>query len=194
MRVVGLDLAGSEKRNTGYCCLEKGKANIRILHSDHEIIEQVKSDKPEMIGIDAPLSLPKGRRSIEQRNNIHFRECDLELRALGIRFFPITLGPMRMLTKRGMGLKRSIEAIGIDVIEVYPGATYDLFNISRKDRQEITVFFNRLGFNLPTNPLSQDELDAVCCAFTAGLFRRKRAEAIGDPDEGTIIIPKVKKG
>ena len=103
-RVVGIDLAGSEKRDTGFCLLdvETLEAEVCILHSDGEILEASVSSRPLVVAVDAPLSIPRGRRSIDERSPVHFRECDLQLRRLGIRFFPITLGPMRMLTKRGM--------------------------------------------------------------------------------------------
>lgn len=195
MRVVGIDLAGSEKRNTGYCCLEEGKADVNILKSNRDILEKIKSDKPEIIGIDAPLSLPKGRRSIDQKNDKHFRECDLELRKLGIRFFPITLGPMRMLTKRGMKLKRKIKKLHPDIriIEVYPGATYDLFKTKRKEKESILALFKKNKIRIQKSYRTQDELDAVCCALTTKLFLEKKAIGIGNTNEGLIIVPRIKK-
>jgi predicted nuclease with RNAse H fold len=43
--------------------------------------------KFQFIYIDAPLTLPHGRNSLEVRNEHHFRECDLLLRKRGIKFF-----------------------------------------------------------------------------------------------------------
>ena len=106
MSVVGIDLAGTEKRQTGFCILDKMKAYTTVVYTDKEIIDKIKEVKPKIITIDAPLSLPKGRKSIEERTNIHLRECDRELLKRGIKFFPITLGPMRKLTTRGIRLKK----------------------------------------------------------------------------------------
>ena len=38
---MGIDLAGSEKRDTGFCLLdvETLEAEVRVLHSDGEILE-----------------------------------------------------------------------------------------------------------------------------------------------------------
>jgi hypothetical protein len=191
MRIVGIDLAGSEKRDTGYCFLSGKQADVVILHSDEEILASILSERPDIVAIDAPLSLPKGRKSIEKRDKHHFRQCDLELRRLGIRFFPITLGPMRMLTKRGMALKKKImdSLPGIRVIEVYPGATYDLLGAQRKNRISIMRLFRKNGIRTKRKGLTQDELDGICCALTAQMFMKNKAIGIGDQREGIIIVP-----
>ncbi len=80
--------------------------SIETLHPDEEILDFVERNHPDLIAIDAPLSLPPGRTSLEDRNAEHFRPSDRELMKRGIRFFPITLGPMRMLTARGIKLKK----------------------------------------------------------------------------------------
>jgi predicted nuclease with RNAse H fold len=195
MRVVGIDLAGSGMRDTGYCFMERRGIRVETLHGDEEILSGLIADRPEIVAVDAPLSLPKGRRSIDERDSHHFRQCDLALRGLGIRFFPITLGPMRMLTKRGMALEKKILEIlpKARVIEVYPGAAYDILGVERRDKKAIRSLFRKCGIVLPGRTLSQDELDGICCALTGRLYLEGAAEAIGDKSEGTIVIPKVKK-
>ena len=198
---VGIDLAGSERRKTGICILDDENIEIKEVEKNGEIFTVFSKIKERMdsagkdiwVGIDAPLSLPKGRISIDRRQGIHFRSCDLELRKLGIKFFPITLGPMRMLTKRGMMLKNKLEKMGIRVFEVFPGATYDIFGVPRKSKKEILMLFGKLlpaKVKLPLRKYSQDELDAIACAITVKLFYDGKAKEIGDKAEGTIIIPK----
>ena len=131
--VVGIDLAGSEKRNTGICSLkEKTIISFATLHANKEILTYVKNAQPDLIAIDAPLNLPPGRKSLDDKNGEHFRPCDRELQKRGIRFFPITLGPMRSLTQRGIDLKKKFSRLGFDVVEIYPGASQDVWNIPRK--------------------------------------------------------------
>ena len=52
---------------------------------------------PTLVGMDAPLFLPAGRCCLRNDctcpKDIHFRQCDLDLRRRHIKFFPITLGP-----------------------------------------------------------------------------------------------------
>jgi len=119
--VVGVDLAGSPRRATGVCVLRGMKARTRIAFADEEILDSIEQARPDIVPIDAPLSLPRGRATIHDRAGEHFRECDSELRKRGIRFFPVTLGPMRMLTERGLALRAKIEKMGYHAVECYPG-------------------------------------------------------------------------
>ncbi len=130
-RVVGVDLAGVPHRPTGICLLKNMSAQTMLAYSDESILGIIDREKPNLVTIDAPLSLPPGRKSIHQKNGQHFRPCDLELRRRKIRFFPITLGPMRILTERGVALKSSIENKGFPVVEIYPGGAQDIWGISR---------------------------------------------------------------
>jgi len=101
-----------------------------------------------------------------------------------------------MLTERGMRLKQKIiEKFNVEVIEVFPGATYDVFGIPRKSKAEIIKFFVNQKFLDPKSirNFSQDELDAIACSFTAFLHLKKKTIKLGDEKEGTIIIPKTNK-
>ena len=192
MIIVGIDLAGSEKRNTGICILnEKLEAKCFIVHKDEEILEMAERFKPDLIAIDAPLSLPKGRKSLEKKEKVHFRECDRKLLELGIKFFPITLGPMRTLTKRGIKLRKLLEKMGYRVIEVYPGATQDILKIPRKNvsLSGLRNGLNKLGIKIENRNVSHDELDAITAAYTGYLYLKKMAIGLGDKEEGEIIVP-----
>jgi len=190
--VVGIDLAGSPKRNTGLCTLENGLITFcTILHTDQEIINYVEKENPAIVAIDAPLNLPPGRRSIEDRNGEHFRPCDRELLRRGIRFFPITLGPMRLLTKRGIRLKRTLTRRGYAVIEVYPGAAQDIWRTGRKQDglSKLRKGLEKLGVKGLHEEMSGDELDAVTAALVGRFFLRGKAEVLGNFKRGAIVVP-----
>jgi predicted nuclease with RNAse H fold len=188
--IIGIDLAGSEKRNTGFCYLIDNKVFTKILHKDEEIIENVKRLKPKIIAIDAPLSLPKGRKNIDKKGS-HFRKCDLELRKFKIKFFPITLGPMRKLAERGIKLKKVFLKNNFKVIEVFPGAVYDMVKINRKSVSEIKKFLSNF-FELEKKEYTLDELDAITCCLVAKFYLENKYIEIGDKKEGTIILPAFK--
>ena len=195
MIVIGIDLAGSERRNTGICILNENlDAKCFVVHKDEEILDLIEKFKPDLIAIDAPLSLPKGRKSLDRREKIHFRECDKKLFELGIKFFPITLGPMRMLTKRGIKLRKILERKGYKVIEVYPGATQDILKIPRKSvsLKKLLNGLKKLGIKTEKKELTHDELDAITAAYTGYLHLKGMSLSLGDPKEGVIIIPKLK--
>ena len=190
--VVGIDLAGSPKRNTGICTLKKDNiTSCAIVHADQEILNYVEKENPSLIAVDAPLNLPPGRKSIEDKTGEHFRLCDRELLRRGIRFFPITLGPMRLLTKRGIHLKRTLTRRRYFVIEVYPGAAQDIWNTGRKQDglSKLRKGLEGLGVKGLNKKMGGDELDAVTAALVGQLFLSGKAEVLGNFRRGAIVIP-----
>ena len=195
-KVVGIDLAGSDSRPTGICILESGRANVRVVHTDREILEAVE-EGTQVVAIDAPLSLPRGRCCLRDdclcAGRAHFRACDLELRRMKIKFFPITLGPMRRLTLRGLALKEKLEKNGLRVFETYPGAAQDIWRIPRqKDPHGLKEGLKRfrLQGNWSKPGVTKDELDAVTCALVARENLRENTVILGDPKEGLMILPR----
>lgn len=192
--IVGIDLAGSEKRPTGFCVLDGMKAKCCILYTDKEIVDMVERTNPDVVAVDAPLALPKGRRSLEERCSIHLRKCDRELLDMRIKFFPITLGPMRALTKRGMKLRKLLEKKGFKVIEVYPGAAQDVWKIPRKQEglEKLRKGLMKLGVrgDIARKDITGDELDAITSALVGRAYLQGKYKAIGDPEEILMIIPK----
>jgi predicted nuclease with RNAse H fold len=190
MSVVGLDLAGVETRPTGFCVLTGMRAETSQVYTDEDIVKRVQKCKPEIVAIDAPLSLPAGRESIDQRTNIHLRECDKELLKRGIKFFPITLGPMRKLTSRGMNLKGILEEKRFKVIEVYPGGAQDVLGIPRKQQglKKLRAGLEKLGIGGLNSQMGDHELDAVTCALVGRLLLEGKADAYGTSEQ-VIIMP-----
>jgi predicted nuclease with RNAse H fold len=195
-KVVGIDLAGSPGRPTGLCILVGNQARVSVVFSDEEILQSV-GKGAEAIAIDAPLSLPRGRCCLRDdcpcAGKAHFRVCDLELRRMKIKFFPITLGPMRQLTVRGMALKKRLEAEGFRVFETYPGAAQDIWGIPRqKDLPGLLEGLKRfkIGGNWLDRGVTRHELDAFTCALAAREDVKGNSMALGDPEEGLMILPK----
>jgi predicted nuclease with RNAse H fold len=111
------------------------------------------------------------------------------LRKRGIKFFPVSLGPMRLLTERGIRLKTAMEGWGKVVYEVFPGAFYDVMGVGRKDKKAILELYRRLGFNLEDRKYTKDEIDAIACLLMGIMFLEGRAELL-EGEDGAIIIPK----
>ena len=189
--VLGVDLAGVPTRPTGICILSGMQAKTCLVYTDEEIIQLTKSENPAVIAIDAPLTLPPGRKTIDDRSGEHLRVCDRELLNRKIKFFPITLGPMRVLTTRGISLKEVLERLDFKTIEVYPGGAQDILGIPRKQKglDIMTVGHKRLGINGLTDGLSDHELDAVTAAYVGKLFVEGEAEVYGNFEEGAIVMP-----
>jgi predicted nuclease with RNAse H fold len=194
MSIVGLDLAGVETRPTGFCLLRAMNAETCLAYTDNEVIDKTISAHPKIVAIDAPLCLPPGRKSIEERTSTHLRESDRALLKMGIKIFPITLGPMRKLTERGIRLKKLFEAQELTVIEAYPGGAQDVLGIPRKQYglEELRLGLEKLGINGLSSELSDHELDAATCAYVGKLFLEGQAIVYGDPEQG-IVMPKGEK-
>jgi len=191
LTIVGVDLAGVAHRPTGVCLLAKSQALTALLYEDREVLGFVQENKPDLIAIDAPLCLPPGRKSMADRSGAHFRPCDEELRRRKIPFFPITIGPMRKLTERGIRLRRRLETKGFHVIEIYPGGAQDIWRMPRAKvslpglRRGLTC----LGIKGLKREASDHELDATTGALVGLLFLQGKAEVLGDFSSGAIIMP-----
>jgi predicted nuclease with RNAse H fold len=190
MLIVGLDLAGVETRPTGFCVLHKLKVRTSLLFTDDQIINEIETIHPRVVAIDAPLTLPEGRKSIEEKSNIHLRKCDRELLRRRIRFFPVTLGPMRKLTARGMRLREILESKLYRVIEVYPGGAQDVLGIPRKQKglDELGCGLKKLKIKGISNSMTGDELDAITCAYVGKLYLEGKTVTYGTVFQA-IIMP-----
>ncbi len=193
--VVGVDLAGSPRRATGVCVLRGMKAQTHVAFADEEILRLIDCARPDIVPIDAPLSLPAGRKTIHDRSGAHFRPCDLELRKRGIRFFPITFSSMRMLTERGLALRAKIEERGFLAVECYPGGAQDVWGIPRqhRDMPGLREGLTALGVRGLTKAMTADELDAVTAALVGRWFLLGKGEMLGGAD-GILMPLETEKG
>jgi predicted nuclease with RNAse H fold len=189
--VLGVDLAGVGHRPSGICLLRGMKAETLLLYADQEILAYAQETKPDLLAIDAPLTLPPGRRTMADRNDSHYRPCDLELRRRKIPFFPITLGPMRSLTERGIRLRRDLESLGFTVAEIYPGGAQDIWGLPRagKNLERLRRGLGRLGLRGLRAGATSHELDAATGALVGLLYLGKKAEIYGDSASGAILMP-----
>jgi predicted nuclease with RNAse H fold len=167
-------------------------AKCRLLYTDKEIITATLESKPRIIAIDAPLYLPPGRVSLEEKNAPNLRQSDRALLKLGIKLFPPTLGPMRKLTARGIRFREFFEAKSLKVIEAYPGGAQDVLGIPRKQKSANMLLLGlaNLGIKGLNCSLSHHELDAVTCAYVGKLFLEQKAVIYGAYDQG-IVLPKM---
>jgi predicted nuclease with RNAse H fold len=102
---------------------------------------------------------------------------------------------MRLLTKRGIRLKRTLTARGYAVIEVYPGAAQDIWRTGRKQDglSKLRKGIEKLGVKGLHEEMSGDELDAVTAALVGRFFLRGKAEVLGNFKRGAIVIPYAKE-
>lgn len=197
-RIVGIDLAGKTSSRTGLCVLYNRTAKTQIAHTDEEITQFVQSKHPELISIDAPLSLPKGRTTVYDDDPARkeagiFRYCERVLKSRGVNSYPALIQSMQELTRRGIYLAELFRSQGYPVIECFPGAAQDVVQLPRKRTDEsllkkgLSVFGIHGDFQ--TAQVCHDELDAITAALVGQFFISNYFEPLGIPEENDMIIP-----
>lgn len=198
---IGIDLTGSQKKACGICILKEEKAYLTLLKTDEEIISTVLNVKPTIISIDSPLSLPKGRCCTsdlcECRKYGITRECERILKRRGISIYPCLIKSMQKLTARGIKLSQVFKNYGYQVIESYPGAAQDILKFPRKrvDLEELKRNLINMGIIPFSNKesVTHDEIDALTSALVGYFYLAGMYEAIGNIEEGYLILPNPKK-
>ncbi|MEM3373167.1 MAG: DUF429 domain-containing protein [Candidatus Anstonellales archaeon] len=192
--ISGIDL-GVLKSTTAIAFIEKD--SLKVVYEDElklPLIDFLIANNLQLVAIDAPLSLPSGRKSLKAKNSNHFRECDIKLQNDKIKFFPVTLGAMRKLTERGILLKNSLVQKGVIVIETFPGASYDLLKINRKNNLakllHLKMVLKNLKINYDLSILDSDhKIDAVYCLLSGIAFKLGKAMMYEGLD-GKIVVYK----
>jgi predicted nuclease with RNAse H fold len=181
--IIGIDLAGKPENPTGWAVWKGKTVKASLVYTDNDVLDGVNSEKPFITAIDAPLTFPK--------EGI-LRRADEEMIKRGYRVFPPTLSAMRMLTERAIKLNKLIMEKGYKTIEVHPTSTRKALNMPAKDWRKIQTILKDIGLkgDIRTRDLTPHEIDAVTSALTAYLHIQNQTEAIGDEEEGYIIVPK----
>jgi len=178
VKVIGIDLAGSEARPTGLALIEDRFISCTTLYSDGELISYCCKRGADLIAIDAPLTFPsKGA----------MREVDRAMHKLGLRVLPPLFPGMVKLTKRGMKLSRRLKDVGFKVIEVHPHSTVRRLGLA--NRFKLLQELEDEGYLLLNDVSNVHEVDAIIAAYTGVLYLNGLAEEVGGED-GVIIVPK----
>jgi len=206
----GIDLTSTDAKPSACLGFDSKSQLIYLgfIAENRDIVTLLNFYSPQVIAIDAPLSLPSGLCCLEEychcrpkfpRKN---RQCDQELRQQGIPCYPTSKKTfIKDLIYRGIKLKNSIDreaTQACQVIEVYPFASkVRLFGkaIPRKTtKQGMTFVRNKLGDILPSiepylDMFNHDLCDAAVAAYTALLHHQNKVDALGNNAEGLIFIP-----
>ncbi|KXA96504.1 hypothetical protein AKJ38_03180 [candidate division MSBL1 archaeon SCGC-AAA259I14] len=177
MKTIGIDLSGKEENPTGIAILRERYIESDILYSTEHIVERCQSEKPDIVGIDAPLSAPEGGG---------FRSSDRMLIERGYRVLPPTFGGMKILTERGIRLAGNLRELGYKVIEVHP-LTSGLILFNTKSRNEWVSNLLDESWDLDLGS-TDHEIDSAIAAITGLLYLMDRTEEVGEEDD-LIIIP-----
>ena len=184
LKIMGIDLAGKSSNPTGICYLNGNKLDFCTLFDDEDILGYVFRHNPNLIVVDAPLSLPAGRCCLSNecpcsKNGSHFRVAEVEMRRFG-RTLPLTFKGMKLLTERGISLKEKLER-NYEVMESHPKTIQNVLGF--KSPLDIKKYFM-----IPPD-INKHEMDAALLVLTGIFYIKGRYIEFGDPDEGLIILP-----
>lgn len=196
--VVGIDLTGSELKPSGFCVLDGAHAKTKLVGTDDALIRETLAAKPDIVSIDSPLCLPRGRLHVgdDDPGRAEFgimRESERTLKRRGINVYPCLLPSMQKLTARGIRLAEKLRGLGIPVIESYPGAAQDIMGIPRKGAgvqwlQRGLAEFGIDGDFADKLP-SHDELDAITSALVGTFLLDGKFEGLGGEEESALVVP-----
>lgn len=196
--VVGIDLSGGPKRPTGWALLTGPEVRTAALRTDSEILAHTVAAKPNLVSIDAPLSLPEGRTSVEDSDpgRLEYgitRHAERLLRSRGVNTYPALIQSMQSLTARGIRLAETLRSKGIPVIESFPGAMQDILGMPRKGLSLPALKLSLHDYGLTDNFLQRemihDEIDAISSAIVGQTFWSGYFEPLGNEAEGYLIVP-----
>ena len=204
---LGIDLTSTEARASACLGLDRKLKLLYcgFLHRDSDILEVVNRYQFGLVAIDAPLSLPEGLCCLERSCSCQpsttekGRSCERELAKQGISLFRTTKKSIiKAMVYRGIKLKTELEAMGYEVIEVYPyGSKVRLFgrNIPKKTTPAGLTFLKRhISRLMPNISVGIDGFnhhlcDAAIAAYTAFLYYQGKTELCGQAEEGVICLP-----
>lgn len=160
--------------------------------ADQFIRNAVAHFKPELMFIDAPLSLPGVYRNLKGFEDYHFRLADRETRAMS----PMFLGG---LAARAIELKNSLESGGLQILETYPKLMAQRFDLKAlgykgtkaalKDCIAKVRSCMRPSIKINSNDiLSWHHLDALLALMSALSYHCGDYRSFGDESEGLIYI------
>jgi uncharacterized protein YprB with RNaseH-like and TPR domain/predicted nuclease with RNAse H fold len=196
-RIVGIDLAGSERRASGWALMDGGSVSTKALRTDDQLVRETLAAHPHLISIDSPLSLPESVKNVDAVSGPIYRKCELALKRMGISVFWCLLPSMQSLTLRGMKLAAALREAGVNVIESYPGAAQDLLGIPRKGASLEELKWGLYGAGIRgdflTASISHDEADAITSALVGLFYLADEYIALGTTAEDYLIVPRSPK-
>jgi predicted nuclease with RNAse H fold len=149
------------------------------------VLDRIERDRPAIVAIDSPrFCAPQGQTARDDERRLARSIC-------GIRWTPdreaVATSPYYAWIVEGLGLFAALAGHDVEVIEVFPTASWTRWHGSRAGRSRAAWSregLARMGLeNLPART-NQDQRDAIAAALTARQHARGETEAIGE-----IVVP-----
>jgi uncharacterized protein len=193
-KLLGIDFGSKMAGTTVICSYYKGRlhfdASKNREDADAFITTKLSLLRPELVFIDAPLSLPGRYSGHEKFADYFYREADRELGAMS----PMFIGG---LTARAIRLKDWITAQGMTAFETYPSYEAKVLELDAKkykgDEKHLPLLAlevgEKSGLQVPLAAITDWHHFDALLAFVAGMrYMNGQHRAIGKEEEGVIYV------
>ncbi len=194
--IFGIDFGSKRSGNTVIAAFKDMRVDFldteKGVDADAFIMNAVEHYKPDLVFIDAPLSLPGRYSNVSGCECYNFRHADAELKAMS----PMFLGG---LTARAIAIKDACVKKGIEVCETYPKAQATKFNLKKLGYKG-----NKLALKLCADTVTESihpnirlcikeittwhHLDALMALISAMTYVQGHGQVFGKPEEGVIHV------
>lgn len=185
-KVAGIDYGARYSGKTVICVLEQEE--LRFYRpavkedADKFVTDFLLDFRPNVIAIDAPLSLPSAY--FDEGSDYMYRSSDRILKAMS----PMFLGG---LTARAIQLMKSLP--NFEWIETYPSHhVRETLAIPKKTKESLGLAIRLVrdlsGRSFGRKPADWHELDASLCWHVAAKYVDGAAKKVGDKSEGLIHL------
>lgn len=196
MKIAGIDYGSKLAGTTAITLWEVGRKELTLKISEKKKDADVFLKKillevrPDLVFIDAPLSLPLVYLGVEGYSDYFYRKGDRELQAMS----PMFLGG---LTARAMKLQAELVKEGIQLFETYPAQQAKRMNLAelgyKKEKDSFPHVWKKMKDDFPTIPLQNypqtwHEIDAVLALIGAYRYWKKEVDFFGEEKEGVIWV------
>jgi predicted nuclease with RNAse H fold len=162
----------------------------RNTDADAFLLTELAYLRPDVIMIDAPLSLPGVFWLGDGYGDHFYRKCDRELKAMS----PMLLGG---LTARAINLRKCMNGMGTRMLETYPRKLVEIMGLPddeyKNDTKDLIPLLGQLvrtlGVRINVQQVtSWHHFDALL-AFLSGIrYLENKAKVYGIPEEGMISV------
>lgn len=193
-RIVGINY-GYKYSGTTVICYNTYHEVRFILSSknsdaDGFIMNEILHIDPDIILIDAPLSLPGVYKHTNGYVDYFFRKCDSEMKASSPMF-------MGGLTARAIGLKKQLNDFGFQVFETYPRKMLELMSLPVQIYKHgladlewmLDIFMKTVCITLNKKLITTwHHFDSLLAFFSGLRYVSQESRVFGKADEGLVYV------
>lgn len=191
--IAGIDYGSKLAGTTAISILKNQEIIVRqsAKKQDADLLLEnlIKEYNPEIIGFDAPLSLPGIYTNQKDKTDYFYREADRQLKAMS----PMFLGG---LTARAMTLKAKLETNKSKFIETYPAKIAEGLGLKelgyKKEKESISscleVLQHQLPYMIKVEVTNWHAFDSALALLGAYKYTKNSAQKVGNENEGVIYF------